>query len=94
MYEYFGKVFAPPRKNFCGRLRDHMANKNFLARGIQRNETPESVPKLMEPRVVAFGYRRTFQNSIVEKNDKWQAESRSCRSVTVESRRKTSGFVR
>jgi len=37
---------------------------NFLARGIQRNEEPEGVPKLAEPHVVAIGYRNL---KIVEK---------------------------
>lgn len=69
-----------------------MANKNFLARGVQRTKEPDGTPKLTEPRVVTFGFKNF---KIVEKDDnKWQAECRSCRSVIVESRGTTSGFVR
>ena len=41
-----------------------MANKNFLARGFQRTEEPDGIPKLTEPRVVAFGFKNF---KIVEK---------------------------
>jgi len=48
--------------------------------------------KLKEPRIVTFGFRTL---KIHEKNDKkWQAECRTCKSVIVEARGTTSGFVR
>ena len=34
-----------------------MANKNFLARGVQRAQEPDGTPKLTEPRVVTFGFK-------------------------------------
>jgi len=67
-----------------------VANKSFLARGIERNEESQVIQKITDPRVDAFGYR----NFKIGGNDnKCQAECRSWRSMIAESLGTTSGFV-